>query len=241
MSNLATIAHDAGKLIAYSLRPRQTPWASIEYSELLRRYETDSQLRAIVDGVVEGMGMRVVDATRNGLFLTAAEGSPFRLAADDYKQNMSAQERVLHGVIQVAIAAFSFPKADVLDQDDTVAPAHVTPTKLADYIRKFAEAQAASSPAVSSSDDSAERCAWRDALARAMTMETSGGKESARSLIGMCRHALGFLESQGLMRVVDEENSIYQGTTAYRIRLKYQAAHELLVLMRSAPTPASTV
>lgn len=240
MSNLATIAHDAGKLIACALRPRQTPWTSTEYAELLRRYESDSQFRSIVDGVTEGMGMRVVDATRNGFFLTATEGSPFRLATDDYKQNMSAQERVLHGIIQVAIAAFSFPKADVLDQDDNVAPAYVTPAKLAEYIRKFAEASAASSPAETQGDDSAERRAWRDALARAMTMETSGGKESARSLTGMCRHALEFLERQGLMRVMDEENLIYQGTTAYRIRLKYHAAHELLILMRSTPAPSIT-
>ncbi len=239
MSNIATIAHDAGKLIAYALRPRQTPWTSQEYAGLLQRYETDSQFRSMVDGVVEGLGMRIVDATRNGLFLTASEGSPFRLAADDYKQNMSAQERVLHGVIQVAIAAFSFPKADVLDQDDTVAPAHITPVKLAEYIRKFAEASATNSPAEAQGDDSAERRAWRDALARAMTMETSGGKESTRSLTGMCRHALDFLESQGLMRVVDEDNAVYQGTTAYRIRLKYHAAHELLTLMRSSPASAS--
>jgi hypothetical protein len=42
------------------------------------------------------------------------------------------------------------------------------------------------------------------------------------------------------MRVVDEENSVYQGTTAYRIRLKYHAAHELLTLMRSTPASATT-
>jgi hypothetical protein len=238
MSNLATISHDAGKLIALALRPRQTPWTSTEYAELLRRYEEDPQFRSIVEGVTEGLGMRIVDATRNGFFLTATEGGPFRLAADDYKQNMSAQERVLHGVIQVAIAAFSFPKAEVLDQDDTVAPAHVTPAKLAEYIRKFAEA--VGSPEVANGDDSAERRAWREALARALTMETSGGKESTRSLTGMCRHALDFLESQGLMRKVDEENAVYQGTTAYRIRLKYHAAHELLTLMRNSPAPATS-
>ena len=237
MSSLATIAHDAGKLIAFALRPRQTPWTVREYADLLRRYEEDSQFRVILDGVTEGMGLRIVDATRNGLFLAAAEGSPFRLAADDYKQNMTAQERVLHGVIQVAIAAFSFPKADVLDQDDNVAPAHITPVKLAEYIRQYAEA--ARSPAETNGDDSAERRAWREALARALTMETSSGKESARSLTGMCRHALAFLEGQGLMRVVDEENAVYQGTTAYRIRLKYHAAHELLTLMRRATSPSA--
>ena len=55
----------------------------------------------------------------------------------------------------------------------------------------------------------------------------------------MCRHALAFLVGQGLMRVVDEENTVYQGTTAYRIRLKYHAAHELLTLMRRATSPSA--
>ena len=73
MSSLATIAHDAGKLIAFALRPRQTPWTVREYADLLRRYEEDSQFRVILDGVTEGMGLRIVDATRNGLFLAAAE------------------------------------------------------------------------------------------------------------------------------------------------------------------------
>ncbi|MCP5524069.1 MAG: hypothetical protein H7A46_21235 [Verrucomicrobiales bacterium] len=237
MSNLATTAHDAGKLVGFALRPRQTPWTSTEYAGLLERYESDSQFRAIVDGLTEGLGMRIVDVSTQGLFLSAAEGSPFRLAAEDYRQGMSAQDRVLHGVIQVAIAAFTFPKADVLDQDDTVAPAHITPTKLAEYIRNFAEAHAAKSPQEDQEEESVHRRTWREALARAVTMETSGGKESSRSLTGMCRYALNFLESQGLMRVVDAENSVYQGTTAYRVRLKYRAAHELLTLMRTTPPP----
>ena len=232
MSNIATIAHDAGRLITFALRPTQTPWTMREYAELLRRYEEDTHFRAIVDGVTEGLGLRIVDVGRNGLFLGANEGSPFRLTADDYKPNMSAHDRVLHGIIQVAIAAFSFPKAEVLDQDDNVAPAQITPVALAEYVRKFAETEAARSPS-ETVEETEERRVWREVLSRALTMETSAGKESVRSLIGMCRQALEFLERQGLMRMVSEERGAFQGTTAFRIRLKYHGAHELLILMRT--------
>jgi hypothetical protein len=238
MNDIATIAHDAGRLIAFALRPKQTPWTVREYAELLRRYEENSTFQTIVDGVIEGMGLRIVDVSRNGFFLAANEGSAFRLTVDDYKANMSAQDRILHGVIQVAIAAFSFPKAEVLDQEDNVAPAQVTPGALAEYIRKFAETEAARFPS-DTVEETEERRVWREALSRALTMETSSGKESTRSLTGMCRQALDFLERQGLMRTVSEEKGIFQGTTALRIRLKYHGAHELLMLMLNTAKGAS--
>jgi hypothetical protein len=238
MNNTATIAYEAGRLISFALRPTQVPWAIREYSELLRRYEEDSSFRTVVDGVTEGMGLRTVDIGRNGFFLAANEVSPFRLTVDDYKSNMSAQDRVLHGIIQVAIAAFSFPKADVLDQDDNIVPAQISPQTLAAYIRKFAETEAARSPG-ETVEETEERRVWREALSRALTMETSPGKESAKSLTGMCRQALEFLERQGLMRTVSDTKGIFQGTTAFRIRLKCYGAHELLSLMRNAAKVAS--
>lgn len=238
MNNIAAIAYDAGRLISFALRPTQVPWTVREYSELLRRYEEDPSFRIIVDGVTEGMGLRTVDIGRNGFFLSANETSPFRLTVDHYKANMSAQDRILHGVIQVGIAAFSFPKAEILDQDDNVVPAQISPPELAAYIRKFAETEAARFPA-ETMEETEERRAWREALSRALTMETSPGKESAKSLTGMCRHGLEFLERQGLMRTVSETKSIFQGTTAFRIRLKCYGAHELLSLMRDTAKAAS--
>jgi hypothetical protein len=243
MSNLAAIAHDAGRLISFALRPRQQPWTVREYDELLRRYDEDSSLRAVVDGALEGMGLRIVDVSKYGLIVRAEDKSPFRLNADDYKSNMTADERVLHGIIQVSIAAFSFPKAEVLDQDDEVLPATVSAQRLAEYLRKFAEAEAARAGDQPDRAESEERRVWREVLGRALTVQTSAGRESARSLTGMCRYALDYLESQGLMRLLDEtkEDGIYQATTAYRIRLKSQGAHELLTQMRErAATGTST-
>jgi hypothetical protein len=43
---------------------------------------------------------------------------------------------------------------------------------------------------------------------------------------------LEFLVKQGLMRLADEKKAIYQGTSTFRIRLKYHAGHALLEQMR---------
>ena len=234
MNDLATNAHDAGRLIACALRPRQTPWTNREYAELLQHYDADLVFARLVDNVCEGMGLRIIEVSENGLIFGATETSPFRLSADDYKPNMQAEERVLHGVIQVAIAAFTYPKADVLDQDDAVQSALISPMRLAAYLRQFAEAEQARIAEQPDHDETEERRVWRDILARAVTKETAARKESATSLTGLCLYALKYLERQGLMRLVDEtkENGIYQGTTAYRIRLKYRGAHDLLDQLR---------
>ncbi len=244
MIDTASIAYNAGRLIAFALRPKKSPWAEREYAELLQRYDEDSALRIVVDNVLEGMGLRIVNVSNHGLFVRAEENSPFRLYADDYKSDMTSAERILHGIIQVGIAAFSFPKAEVLDQDDEVLPAAVSPQRLAEYLRKFAEVEAARFAEQPDRVESEERRVWREVLIPAVTIQTAGGRESTRSLTGMCRQALDYLERQGLMRLVDDttEGGIYQATTAYRIRLKYQGAHALLTEMReSAASTASTL
>ena len=79
-----------------------------------------------------------------------------------------------------------------------------------------------------------ERRVWRGVLAQALTKETDGKRESQKSLTGMCRYALDFLAKQGLMRLVDEKKGVYQGTSTFRIRLKYHGGHALLEQMRHA-------
>lgn len=243
---LANHAYDAGRLLGFALRS-QNPMTSKEYAELLRRYDEDSALRIVVDGTCDGLGLRIVYVGQFGLIVTPSDASPFRLTADDYKSGMAPEERILHGLVQVAIAAYSFPRAETLAQDDDVQPAPLTAQKLAEYLRSFAEAE--QHRAADDSPDhveSEEREAWRQVLALALTKETAGKRESPRSLTGICRYGLEYLAGQGLMRLVDEGRGIYQGTSGYRIRLKYYGAHALLEQMRevtcnslssSAPKP----
>jgi hypothetical protein len=201
---LSNHAYDAGRLLGFALRS-QNPMTSKEYAELLRRYDEDSTLRIGVDGICDGLGMRILYAGQFGLIVTPSDASPFRMTADNYKSGMAPEERILNGLIQVAIAAYSFPRAETLAQDHDVQPAPLTAQKLAEYLRGFAEAeQRRAADASPDHVESEERRVWRQVLALALTKETASGRESSRSLTGMCRYGLEYLAGQGLMRLVDE-------------------------------------
>ncbi len=229
--SLANSAYEAGRLVGFALRC-QNPATSKEYAGLLRRYEEDTTLRTVVDSLCDGLGLRILYVGKHGLIITASESSPFRLNADDYKSGMTPDERILHGIIQVAVAAYSFPRAETLAQDDDVQPALITPQKLAMYLREFAEAEQHKVHENPDHSETEERQLWRLVLTQALTKETTAKRESPKSLMGMCSYALGYLADNGLMRIVDENKGVYQGTSAYRIRLKYHAAHALFEQMR---------
>jgi hypothetical protein len=228
---LANSAFDAGRLLGFALRS-QNPLTSKDYSELLRRYDDDTVMRTITDSVCDGLGLRVVYVGKHGMVLTPTDASPFRLTAEDYRSGMSSEERMLHGLVQVAVAAYSFPRAETLAQDDDVQPALITAQKLAEYLREFGESEQRNLTATPDHVATEERRLWREVLVQALTKETSRKRESPKSLTGMCRYALEFLAKQGLMRVVDDKKGVYQGTSAFRIRLKYHSGHALLEQMR---------
>ena len=232
MNSIANDAHDAGRLLGFALASR-SPATSKDYADLLRRYEEEPSLRAITDGVCDGLGLRVVYVGKHGLIVTASEISPFRLNADDYRGGMTPEERICHGVIQVAIAAWSFPRAETLAQDDDVQAAFLTAPELAKWLKDFAEAENARHAENPDPAESEEKRTWRVVLAQALTKETKSKRESRQSLTGMCGYALDYLAGQGLLRLVDEKKGSYQGTSAYRIRLKYHGAHALLEQLRA--------
>ena len=232
MNTIASDAFDAGRLVGFALALR-SPATSKDYFELLRRYEEEVPLRTITDGICDGLGLRVVYVGKHGLIVTATDGSPFRLNADDYRSGMTPEERICHGIIQVAIAAWSFPRAETLAQDDDVQAAFLTAPELAKWLKDFAQAENARHAETPDPDESDEKRSWRVVLAQALTKETKNKRESRQSLTGMCSYALEYLAGQGLLRLVDEKRASYQGTSAYRIRLKYHGAHALLEQLRA--------
>ena len=232
MNPLANDAQDAGRLLGFALAKR-SPATSKDYADLLRRYETEPTLQITVDGVCDGLGLNVVYVGKHGLIVTASETSPFRLNADDYRSGMTPEERICHGVIQVAIAAWSFPRAETLAQDDDVQAAFLTAPELAKWLKDFAEAENARHAESPDPAESDEKRTWRVVLAQALTKETKSKRESRQSLMGMCSFALAYLAEQGLLRLVDENKGRYQGTSAYRIRLKHHGAHALLEQLRA--------
>src|SRR5207249_4665967 len=96
MNPIANDAHDAGRLIGFALASR-SPATSKDYTELLRRYDDEVSLRAIVDAVCDGLGLRIVYVGKHGLIVTASETSPFRLKFGGLPQRHDAGGTHLSG------------------------------------------------------------------------------------------------------------------------------------------------
>src|SRR5688572_14817022 len=96
----------AAQLIGYGLQPRLRPASTPLYAELVERHLGDVAFRDLVDHIADGLGLVVLDVSAaSGITLGATPGSPFELRLADYRANLSGDERLLHGLIHVGIAA----------------------------------------------------------------------------------------------------------------------------------------
>jgi hypothetical protein len=69
-----------------------------------------SEFRALVNQFAEGLGLRILDWGEHGFALAPAGESPFALKGASFRSNRTdAEERLLDGLVQVAIAATLFP------------------------------------------------------------------------------------------------------------------------------------
>jgi hypothetical protein len=222
--------HDAGRLLAKALQPKLRPARDPEYQALLQRFRTDPELRQLVTAVAEGLGLRILDVGPTGLVLGCTDDSPFALRIADYKANLSVDQRVAHGLLLLAIAAYWFPSAEaVLDDDEVVLSLEVPAflTWLVDLCGRLAE-QEARDPALGTPE---LRSAWRTILERAETRKTADGRRSGSTLTGMVESALEQLERGGLVRKTEER---WVSTRAYRAQIRELAGHVAFEVVRAA-------
>src|ERR1019366_9989188 len=118
----------AGRLIHWALRPTERPTAQSEYRELLARYLENLQFRDIVWAIASGLGLYIINASSLGIVLAPLEGSIFMPKASDYRPSGSAEERLLDGLIHIAIIATIYPRAQDLEEDTVIARLPITIT-----------------------------------------------------------------------------------------------------------------
>lgn len=232
MTDPLELSEDAARLLSFALRPTLRPSKEPGYAELLRRYRGDTALRTHVAVIARGLGLIVLGDTDYGLAIAAEEDGAFALRIADYRRNLGVEERMCHGLIQLAVAAWCFPTAESLEDPDSVIGARLSARRLVEYIvglcdelkQRAAEDPEAGSPELQE--------AWRAILARAETRGTSDGRRSAGTLAGMIEHALEFLETGGLLRRVD--NDTWQALPAFRLQVRELAAHDAAALVREA-------
>ncbi len=131
-------AAEAGRLIGYGIQPRLRPARDADYHDLVVRFLADREFERIVVAVASGQGLSVVTCDRvEGLVLAPTAESPYRVRLSDYITLSSSDIRLLHGIVQLGIAATAYPTAAALE--DSTRIVSVSATQVYDRLAHLAE------------------------------------------------------------------------------------------------------
>lgn len=122
----------ASELIACGLARIHRPVDGSEYRALLDQYRTDLRFKDTVDAVAQGLGLAVLGTPRSGLVLAPEPTGPFATRLADLKPGMTAEDRLVYGLVLLALAAWAYPN-DV-DLDDPEAKV-IDVVKIDEFIR----------------------------------------------------------------------------------------------------------
>lgn len=234
----------AARLIAYGMRPKQLPARDVVYAELVRRYDEDSGFKQATHSVAAGLGLLVLDVSMQaGAVLSATDESVFEIKMDSYARQSKIRERrdtekVMHGLIHLAVAALGFPRPDDLANDSYIGRVSVdqVDSMVREACRELDErAEAAEANNDPPADAPDLEQAWRAYARRPSAAVTKDGRLSSDTTRGMVTRAMRFLVEQGfLVHVSDEQGGTYRTTPRYQVQVRELAADaafdELLAL-----------
>lgn len=226
----------AAQLVGYGLQPRLRPASTAGYADLVARHQSDVAFRDVVDHVAEGLGLTVLSADGvSGVVLAPLPGSPFELRLTDYRANLTADDRLLHGLIHVGIAAYTYPTAASLADDDA---RHASVRDVERFLRTACERlaeRAGDEPADDGASESAQ--AWRLYVRRQATRDTADGRVGVSTTTGMVKYAFERLVTAGMAtRTATADHGTYRLLRRYRTAVRELAAtaahQELMQAMR---------
>jgi hypothetical protein len=233
-AELANIALEAGELLRFALDPRETPFQNKRYATLMMQLYTGETFKLIFENVAAGLDIQILSYSAHGIFLTGRERSPFAFKMDDYKSGMRVEERVVHGLLLLAIAAYCFPTVEVLDQGDDLLRPRFNVEQVVTFVQELCKVCKTNNPGDPEKGSPEMQLAWQAILQLSVSKSTREGKLSNQSLAGMVRYALDRLTENGLMRCLSEENwGSFQPMPAYRIQIRQLAGNETLKLIQS--------
>lgn len=250
MSESNNDPYHAGRLIQWGLRVKAVPFNEEEYRELLDRYIDQPVFRTLVRQIADGLGLQVLEATRRGLFLSPNEESVFGQKPSEFRGSASAEDRLLDGLIQVAIAATIYPRQQDLDEDAIEAKPPITAIEVDETLRTLCaehKRRVRDEPDVET--DAVERGlqeAWRVYESRPGLKTTAKGNVSPHSTQALIRRHLQSLVDHGCFLVTQREKiELYRPTLRYQLQVKELAASKLYSQVQSllddAARPESVV
>jgi hypothetical protein len=232
MQNEHTDAYWAGRLIQWGLRVKERPAVQPEYKELIDRLQDSSEFRQLARQVADGLGLRLLDWGEHGLALAPSPDSPFALKGASFRPSRAdADDRLLDGLVQVAIAATLFPTAQELGEDAVIARPPVTVEEIDETLRRICDRLgevARENPDPAEADIGAGMYeAWRVYLSRVSVQETLDERAGPRTTHRIIERNLTRLVELGCFMQEREAGGGFQATWRYHVLVKELAASYL--------------
>lgn len=224
-------ARDLGLLLQCALTPKARPSQNVEYRRLVQRLQQDATFADNFHEMADGLGLFVLAADDYGVVLGCRDDSPFALRLADFRPAMRTDDRVVYGLVVLALGAWCFPRAVELDEFGDGAR-RVGVNELTHYVVELAEQLAASADADSEADHPELRAAWRLVLEGAHEKKTADSRRTATTLAGKVKYTLDYLAGHGLL--VPDGDEMFRTTRALRTQLRELAANEAFALVRAA-------
>ena len=230
MNNLdITDAEQAARLVALGLRSRLVPGRDAAYRSLVERYQRDDGFASAVAAVAAGLDLVVLEVTTvSGIVLAAQPGSVFEIKMEDYARQAKPRERVLHGIVHLAVAALLFPRPDDLANDQYVGRVTVESVDLVvrETCRVLKERTVAERGNADPSAGTPElEQAWRVYEKRHEVASTKDNRNNSDSTRGMVLRALRWLAERGLVQAVGEESDeTFRSTGRYQVHVRQLAS-----------------
>lgn len=239
--DIGELAYQAARLIQFGLRPKTRPVQEPEYQQLITRYLDHAEFRGVVKEIATGLGMTVLDAGELGLVLGPTEDSAFSIHPSSLLKRQTPDDRLLDGLVQVAIAATVFPRAQDLEETAMSARPPVTVDEVEESVRALC--QRLDEESKGRPDPTADEGltglyeAWRVYNGRSPARETPDKRQAARTTRRIIETNLELLHDWGCFTRTATEGA-YQSTWRYQVLVKELAAttlHERVrVLMEGA-------
>lgn len=229
-------AEKCGRFICLALLPRLLPADDAEYLELVHEFLEDAPFQELTIAFALGLGLRVLSvSTQAGLVLGTTAESPFQLQRGDYHGRMSASDRIVQGLVHLAVGAWCFPRAEDLREADEVLPARLTVEQIVEYLHSLCEELKSREERNVAVPSAEVRTAWQHVLALGKYADSADGRGSFATLAGKVRYALNFLTDHGfLKREGPDTHPSWLARPAFRIHVREMAGHEAFAIVSRA-------
>lgn len=221
---------DAARLVALALHGQRDPRNDPEYRELLGLALAEETMGLDVRHVADGLGLEVLRLDRHGLVLSPHGDSPFAPRLVDYPVSMrTADERLCHGLIHVAIAALAYPRAEDLEAREDIV--RLTVREVDEHLWRLANdrAERDGSDGDAPVDHPQLEPAWAVWRRQRSTASTPDGRAVMRTTSRWIEHAFDWMVEHGLARRYGAaDGGTYQLLTRHRLLVSHVTVQRLV-------------